>query len=64
MDLGKISHETIVFNLALTMLGVLRAGQWELPFHKSWHSLVFKKAALIDSNINVMENFNTRLTGT
>ena len=41
----RINQYTIVYDLTPTMLGVLRAGQWELPFSRSWHSQVFKKSA-------------------
>lgn len=61
VDEDKINFETIVYNLTPTMLGVFRAGQWELPFYKSWHGLVFKKSAWNEtSNI---ENFDKRMTG-
>lgn len=62
VDEDKIKTDTMVYNLTLTMLGAYRAGQWELPFYKSWHSLVFTKSAWIDRT--TLENFNTRMTGT
>ena len=64
VDLDKINYETIVFNPTIYMLGVFRAGQWELPFYKSWHSLVFKKSAWTNTNIEAVENFKPRMTGT
>ena len=62
VDDDRISLDTIVYNLTVTILSVFRAGQWELPFHKSWHGLVFKKS--VWSNTSNLENFNTRMTGT
>ncbi|HEM49574.1 MAG TPA: hypothetical protein ENO27_05125 [Caldithrix sp.] len=41
----KIASDTVVYNMTPTMLGVFRAGQWEIPFAKSWHGQVFKKSA-------------------
>ena len=45
VDKGKINWDTTVYNFTPTMLGVLRAGQWELPFAQSWHGMVFKNSA-------------------
>ncbi len=45
VDKDKVDLETTVYNMTPTMLGVFRAGQWELPFSKSWHGQVFKKSA-------------------
>lgn len=45
VDNDKINLDTTVYNMTPTMLGVFRAGQWELPFSKSWHGQVFKKSA-------------------
>lgn len=45
VDEDKISLDTTVYDMTPTMLGVFRAGQWELPFSKSWHGQVFKKSA-------------------
>ena len=62
VDDDRINMDTIVYNLTLTMLGAYRAGQWELPFYKSWHRLVFNKS--VWSDIGNLENFNSRMTGT
>lgn len=62
VDADKINTDTIVYNLTLTMLGAYRAGQWELPFYKSWHGLVFQKSAW--SGFAKLEAFNTQMTGT
>lgn len=45
VDEDKISLDTTVYNMTPTMLGVFRAGQWELSFSKSWHGQIFKKSA-------------------
>ncbi len=34
---GRVSGETVVFDLSLTRVGELRAGKWELPARESWH---------------------------
>ena len=39
---GQITPDTPVFNLMLNTLGDWREQKFELPFHSSWHSTVFK----------------------
>ncbi len=34
---GRVTDETVVFDLAITRLGDLRAGRWELSAGESWH---------------------------
>lgn len=41
VDSGEITAATIVFNNALTKIGELHSGRWELPFAESWHAVAF-----------------------
>lgn len=41
VDAGKITRETIVFNNALTKIGEVQSGFWEIPFAQSWHAVAF-----------------------
>ncbi len=41
VDEGKVKRETVVFNNALTKVGELQAGFWEIPFSESWHAVAF-----------------------
>lgn len=34
---GRVSEDTIVFDLSLTRVGELRQGRWEVPAGESWH---------------------------
>jgi hypothetical protein len=38
---GTIDRETVVFNNALTTVGQVRAGEWEVPAGRSWHAEAF-----------------------
>jgi len=38
---GSVTPQTIVFNNALTRLGDIRAGRWEVPAADSWHGAAF-----------------------
>jgi hypothetical protein len=41
---GEITGDTIVFDPALTRLGELREGKWELPARECWHSRLLARA--------------------
>ena len=41
VDSGQIEPQTRVFDNLVQNLGQLRAGRFEIPFEKSWHSLTF-----------------------
>jgi hypothetical protein len=34
---GRISDDTVVFDLSITRVGELREGKWETPARDSWH---------------------------
>lgn len=38
---GSVARDTVVFNNALTTVGQVRAGEWEVPADRSWHSEAF-----------------------
>lgn len=44
VDSGQVTPQTIVFNNAITAVGELMSGQWELPFAQSWHAVAFTSA--------------------
>jgi hypothetical protein len=37
-EAGKVTPNTVAFDLSLTRLAELRAGKWELPAGRSWHA--------------------------
>jgi len=41
VDEGKIKNDTVVFNNAITKVGELQTGFWEIPFAQSWHAVAF-----------------------
>jgi hypothetical protein len=38
---GSVGRDTVVFNNALTTVGQVRAGEWEVPAERSWHGEAF-----------------------
>jgi hypothetical protein len=38
---GEVGPDTVVFDLSLTRVDALRAGNWELPARSSWHARYF-----------------------
>lgn len=38
---GSVGPDTVVFNNALTTVGEVRAGAWEVPADRSWHRDAF-----------------------
>jgi hypothetical protein len=38
---GSVGRDTVVFNNALTAVGQVRAGEWEVPAGRSWHGEAF-----------------------
>jgi hypothetical protein len=38
---GSVDRDTVVFNNALTTVGQVRAGEWEVPAGRSWHAEAF-----------------------
>jgi hypothetical protein len=41
---GRISGDTVVFDLSVTRVGELREGKWEAPARDSWHRRYFDGA--------------------
>lgn len=40
----EVGDETMVFDNTARTVGALRAGEWERPFHESWHVRAFPSA--------------------
>ena len=42
---GEVGEETVVFDNAVTTVGEVRGGRWELPLRDSWHAQAFLAGA-------------------
>jgi hypothetical protein len=42
---GQVGEDTVVFNNAVTTVGDVRGGKWEVPLRESWHARAFRVGA-------------------